>query len=160
MNVLGNVIGEICKKLIPIPEKVYFGNQKSSIVICTLSSIKLLKGIAASDLMSNVAVVGRLLSENTGIDSLIRYVISNAGITTIIICGKEVWGHKAGHSLLALFRNGINDNGRIIESTSPNPNLELTQTEVEKFRSQVKIINKIGKTNFLEISHIVDSFKN
>lgn len=61
MNTLGNLIGEICKTLIPISEEVYFGNKESSISICTLSSMNLLKRIANSNLMNNIAVTGRLL---------------------------------------------------------------------------------------------------
>ena len=34
----------------------------------------------------------------------------NQKITTIIICGKEVWGHKAGHSLFELHKNGVDKN--------------------------------------------------
>ena len=160
MNVLGNLIGEICKTLIPIPEEVYFGNHESSISICTLSSINLLKKISDSNLMNKVAVVGRLLSENKGIDSIIKNVISNENIKIIILCGKEVSGHKAGTSLLGLHKNGIKNDGRIIESKSPEPILMVSKTDVDKFRNQVKIIDKIGTTNFSEINKLVNSLKN
>ncbi len=160
MNVLGNFIGEICKTLIPIPEEMYFGNNESSISICTLSSINLLKRISDSNLMNNIAVVGRLLSENQGIDSIIQNVISNKKNKIIILCGKEVSGHKAGHSLLTLHKNGINNDGRITGSNSPDPILMVSKTDVDKFRNQVKIINKIGTTNFSEINKLVNSLKN
>ena len=160
MNVLGNFIGEICKTLIPIPEEIYCGNSESTISVCTLSSINLLKKISDSNLINNIAVVGRLLSENKGIDSMIQNVISNKNIKIIILCGKEVAGHKAGDSLLKLQKNGINDEGRIIGSNSPDPILFVSKTDVDKFRNQVKIINKIGTTNFLEIKKLVDSLKN
>ncbi len=160
MNVLGNFIGEICKTIIPIPEEMYFGNNESSISICTLSSINLLKRISDSNLMNNIAVVGRLLSENQGIDSIIQNVISNKKNKIIILCGKEVSGHKAGHSLLALHKNGINNDGRITGSNSPDPILMVSKTDVDKFRNQVKIINKIGTTNYSEINKLVNSLKN
>ncbi|MBA4460371.1 MAG: tetrahydromethanopterin S-methyltransferase subunit A, partial [Nitrosopumilaceae archaeon] len=99
MNDLGNWIGEICAVLLPINEKSYNGNSNSSIAVCTLSSIDLLRKISNSDLMSEISIVGRLLSENKGIDEIIRYINQNQNIKKIIICGKEVWGHKAGHSL-------------------------------------------------------------
>ena len=160
MNVLGNFIGEICKTLIPIPEEIYFGNSESTISVCTLSSINLLKKISDSNLINKIAVVGRLLSENKGIDSMIQNVISNKNIKIIILCGKEVAGHKAGDSLLKLQKNGINNEGRIIGSNSPDPILLVSKTDVDKFRNQVKIINKIGTTNFLEIKKLVHSMKN
>ena len=54
MNSLGNLIGEICKVVLPINEEFYYGNPNSSIAICTLSSLDLLKKISSSDLMNNV----------------------------------------------------------------------------------------------------------
>ena len=160
MNVLGNLVGEICKSLIPISEEIYFGNEKSSISVCTLSSISLLKKISASNLMNSISVVGRLLSENKGIDSLIQNVICNKNIKIIILCGKEVSGHKAGNSLLALHKNGINNDGRIIGAQSPEPILMISKNDVDKFRNQVKIVNKIGTTNFSEIKKLVDILEN
>ena len=43
-------------------------------------------------------------------------MLKNKNVKTIILCGKEVWGHKTGHSLLALHKNGIDQNNRIIKS--------------------------------------------
>lgn len=160
MNLLGNIFGEVCKTIFPIHEEIYFGNSKSPISICILSSISLLKEIENSKIMKNISLVGRLFSENKGIDSIIHYVNSNPQIHTIIICGKEVWGHKSGSSLLTLYKNGIDAKGRIIGSTSPDPYLTVTQDEVKKFQEQIQIINKIGITNFEKISQLVDTIQN
>ncbi len=160
MNILGNIFGQVCKTLFPIPEEVYFGNLKSSIAICVLSSILLLKEIANSELMNNISLVGRLFSENKGIDSIIRHVNSNSNVKIIIICGKEGQGHKPGSSLIALYKNGVDGDGRIINSYSPDPFLTVSKTEVKKFQSRVRIINKIGIANFEEISSLVSSIQN
>ncbi len=159
MNILGNIFGEICKTLFPIPEEVYFGNLKSQIAICVLSSIPLLNEIVNSELMNNISLVGRLFSENKGIDSIIRYVNSNSNVKIIIICGKEGQGHKPGSSLIALYKNGADDDRRIINSHSPDPFLTVSKTEVKKFQSRVRLINKIGITNFEEISSLVHSIQ-
>ena len=160
MNILGNIFGEVCKTLFPIPEEVFIGNPKSLIAICVLSSIHLLKEIANSELMNNISLVGRLFSENDGIDSIIRHVNSNSNVKIIIICGKEGWGHKAGSSLVALYDYGVDGDGRIINSHSPDPFLTVSKTEVKKFQSRIRIINKIGITNFEEISSLVHSIQN
>jgi len=157
MNALTNLLGKLCETLLPIPENIYFGDPKSSLTICTLSSMDLMKQISESDLMKKINVVGRLLSENKGIDSLIRHVISNKNIITLLICGKEVSGHNAGQSLVALHKNGVDENNRIISATSPDPLLTITKAEVEKFRSQVKIVEKIGEINFTTIKQIINS---
>ena len=159
MNILGNIFGEICKTLFPIPEEVYFGNLKSQIAICVLSSIPLLNEIVNSELMNNISLVGKLFSENKGIDSIIRHVNSNSNVKIIIICGKEGWGHKPGSSLIAVYKNGIDDDGRITNSLSPDPFLTVSKTEVKKFQSRVRLINKIGITNFEEISSLVHSIQ-
>ena len=147
MNSLGNVIGELCKVILPIPEEFYSGNHESSIAVCTLSSIDLLKNISNSDILNYIAIAGRLLSENKGIDSIVRYVNRNQNIKTIIVCGKEVWGHKSGHSLLQLHRNGIDKNSRIINSVSPDPFLTVTKDEVHYFQKAVSLVNMINETN-------------
>ena len=147
MNKLGTTIGKICEALLPIPEEFYIGNYNSSICICTLSSIKLLKEIKNSKIIDNVAVVGRLFTENKGIDSIIKYVNQNKKIKTIIVCGKDVWGHKSGHSLFELHKNGIDNNNRIINSTSPDPFLTVSESEIKYFQKQITLVNLINETN-------------
>lgn len=155
MNSLENLAGEICKILLPIPEKVYYGNKNSSIAICTLSSMDLLRKLSKPKFLQNIAIVGRLLSENKGIESLIHYVDDNPNIKTIILCGKEVWGHKAGHSLLELHNNGIDNNSRIINSSSPDPFIKISKSKVQKFQTQVRIIDMISETNLEKITQLI-----
>jgi len=154
---LGNIAGEICEVLFPIDEEIFFGNPNSSVVVCTLSSLKLLKEIADSTLILKIAVVGRLLSENKGIDALVNYVISNKNIKAIFICGKDTSGHRSGHSLLNLYKNGVDSDGRIIGSSSPDPVLTLTQSQIDKFQKQVQLVDKIGETSISEIKLSIDS---
>lgn len=157
MNLIENLAGEICKIILPINEEVFFGNTKSSLAVCTLSSMKLLKEIANSNLMSKIALVGRLFSENKGIDSLVRYVISNKNLKTILLCGKDTPGHRPGHSLLNLYKNGIDNEGKIIGSCSPDPVLTITKSEVRKFQDQIKLVDEIGETNISKIKISIDA---
>jgi len=151
MNSLGNLIGELCKIVLPITEESYQGNVDSKIAICTLSSLDLLKKMGNSEILQHVSVVGRLLSENKGIDAIIQTVYQNQKIKTIVVCGKEVWGHKAGHSLFSLYKNGIDKNGKIIGSTSPDPFLTVSPTQIDYFRSKITLINMINETDFDKI---------
>lgn len=155
MNSLENVIGELCKIILPIPEELYIGNTDSSVAICTLSSMELLKKISNSELLNHIYIVGRLLSENKGIDSIIKYVNQNKKIKTIIVCGKEVLGHKTGHSLFELHKNGIDNHGRIINSTSPNPILTVTKSEIKYFQNEINLVNMINEVNFDTIKQFV-----
>ena len=131
------------------------GKTKVQLAICTLSSINLLKEIANSKIMRNCVIVGRLLSENKGIDSIIRYVNQNTNIKTIILCGNEVQGHNAGKSLLALHKFGIDSNSKIINSDSPDPFLQSSKNEIEVFCNQISLVNKIGETDIQIISKLI-----
>ena len=156
MNKLSNAIGKICEVLLPIPEEFYVGNTNSSICICTLSSIKLLKEIKNSKIFENVAIAGRLFTENKGIDSMIKHVNENKKIKTIIVCGKEVWGHKSGHSLFELHKNGIDNDKRIINSTSPEPFLTVSNSEIQYFQKEITLVNLINETNIESIIKTIE----
>ena len=148
MNAIGEAIGELCKVILPINEEFYLGNSDSSIAICTLSSIDLLKNFGNSEILNQISVVGRLLSENKGIDSIIKYVNKNPKVDTIIVCGKEVWGHKSGHSLFQLHKNGTDQNNRIIDSISPDPFLTVSKSEIKYFQDNVNLVDLINVTEF------------
>ena len=148
MNALGKQIGELCKIILPIPEESYLGDINLSIAVCTLSSIDLLKKLANSEILNHISIVGRLLSENKGIDSIIKHVYKNQKITTIIVCGKEVWGHKAGHTLFQLHKHGVDKNNRIINSTSPDPYLTVSKSQIQYFQNNITLVNLINETNF------------
>lgn len=154
---LEDIAGEICKAILPIHEEVFFGNPASRVAICTLSSMNLLKEIARSELLSEVVVAGRLLSENKGIDAIISFVVKNPTLDTLILCGKEVSGHRAGHSLVSLYKYGVDENDRIINSTSPDPVLISTRSQIQKFQKQITLIDKIGETDLQEIRQLIRS---
>ena len=157
MNKLSDAIGKLCEVLLPIPEEFYIGNTNSSICVCTLSSIKLLKELQNSKTIENVAIAGRLFTENKGIDSIIKYVNQNKKIKTIIVCGKEVWGHKSGHSLFQLHQNGVDKNNRIINSTSPEPILTVSNSQIQYFQKEITLVNLINETNLQSIIEKIQS---
>jgi len=158
VNVVAEAIGELCKVILPINEEYYLGNIDSKIAVCTLSSIELLKNFANSKILKEISIVGRLLSENKGIDSIVEYVHKNQKPMTIIVCGKEVWGHKSGHSLFQLYKNGIDKNKRIIGSNSPDPFLTVSISKVQYFQNNVTLVDLINETNYEEILKKINIF--
>ena len=157
MNAIGDIAGRVCEILIPVRGDIFYGNPASPVAVCTLSSMQLLRKLSGSAMMDRVALVGRLLSENRGIDSLIRGTAANPGITTLIVCGRDAPGHMAGRSLLALHRNGISPNGRIIGSPSPDPLLAASPREVRRFQDRIHIIDRIGETDPQKIAALAGS---
>lgn len=146
-----NCIGEICKRLLPIKHERYVGNG-SKIAVCTLSSISLLKEISNdAKLMNELAIVGRLLSENKGIDEIINYCIVNKQVEHLVICGRDSTGHRAGDSLIALSKNGMTKEGIIINSQSPRPQLHSSNQDVEIFRNRITIHNLIEESDLNRI---------
>lgn len=152
---LGELAGEVCKKVFPIPEEKFVGNYTSNVAICTLSSIDLLKEISQSGVMEKIAIAGRLLSENKGIDELVRFVNQQPRLDTIIVCGKEVIGHRTGHALFCLHKFGTDQNNRIINSVSPDPVLSVSKKEIIQFQNQVKLIDRIGETHLPNIMPLI-----
>lgn len=154
---LTDLAGEICKILLPIREDVFYGNPVSHIAVCTLSSMDLLKEISNSELLGKVAVAGRLLSENKGIDALLSFVANNLTIRTLIVCGREVPGHLAGHSLVTLYKYGVDKNNRIVDSLSPDPVLESTSSQIERFQKQITLVDRIGETDIEKLRQLINS---
>lgn len=142
--------GKLCKVLLPIKHEYYLGSGRAS-AICTLSSLDLLETISRSSVMNRVLIAGRLLSENKGIDTIIGFAMKHSELSRIILCGKEVNGHRAGQALLALAQNGIDSSGKIIGAVGPYPIITQCAQDVEIFRHQVEVINLIGT---LEIDRI------
>lgn len=151
-----NICGKLCKLLIPIRTRYVEGEGKD-IAICTLSSFDLLERISRDQaLMKKIVLVGRLLSENKGIDAIIRYSKQNELLGHIILCGIDTNGHHAGSSLLALIDKGIDQEGRILNSTGYRPNLAVSHDDVERFRKKVSVHNLLGIVDIEFIRNYVD----
>ena len=152
---LENAAGKLCKVLIPIKPEYHMG-EGNSVAICTLSSIHLLHAIANSDdIMNRILIVGRLFSENKGLDKLINFTVKHPALNHIIVCGKEVTGHKTGQALISVHRNGATKEGRIIGAIGPHPFLTCSQRDIELFRRQSKIYDLIDNEDLNTINYIV-----
>jgi tetrahydromethanopterin S-methyltransferase subunit A len=151
----GNAAGKVCEVLIPIKDEHYIG-EGNSIAICTLSSIDLLQTIANTvEIIDRILVVGRLLSENKGLDKLIDFTLKHPDLRHLIVCGKEVRGHITGQALLCAHRNGVSDDGRIIGATGANPFLTCSQVDIELFRRQITIYDLIENKDLKTIKNMV-----
>jgi len=104
----------------------------------------------------NVAIYGSLKTENIGIEKIIANTISNPFIRFLIICGDEIKGHCSGSSLVALHRNGIDRNNRIINAPGAIPYIEnLKEEAIKRFQAQINVIDLIGKKEKEKINDII-----
>jgi len=151
---LEDIGGILCKILIPVREEVHLGKGALT-AICTLGDMHLLRDISESDLMERICIVGRLFSENKGIERLVHFTLSHDSLRKIIVCGKEVPGHLPGQALLALCRFGVDDGGKIFHALGHRPYLKIAPIAIQKFREQVEVIDAIGTSDIDSICRLV-----
>ena len=95
---------------------------------------------------SGAALSGTLQTENVGLEKVICNVIANPNIRYIIVCGPESPGHLVGDAISALYKNGLDENKRIIGTQAPAPFLFNIPTEwVERFIKQTKLIDLVNE---------------
>ena len=168
MNAIGDALGELCKIILPIRPESYLGNPESAVAVCTLSDIALLGDLASDPaVLGRVNIVGRLLSENRGIDAMLGYLHDNPRVRTVIVCGTDGAGHRAGHSLLMLHRYGVDHNGdsdgssaanRISRSRSPEPYITASPDQVGHFRRDTSIVDMTGNSDRTEILGCIERY--
>ncbi|MCK5258119.1 MAG: hypothetical protein KAJ69_01270, partial [Thermoplasmatales archaeon] len=72
-------------------------------------------------------------------------VISNPHIRYLIVCGDDIRGHRSGSSLVALQKNGIDEQNKIIDAPGAIPYIEnLTMEAIDRFRNQIEIVDLLG----------------
>jgi tetrahydromethanopterin S-methyltransferase subunit A len=106
-----------------------------------------------------VAIYGHLKTENIGIEKIVANTISNPHIRFLVICGDDIRGHRSGSSLLALHKNGIDNNNRIISAPGAIPYIENLDIEaIKRFQKQMIIVDLIGENEKEKIDKIINSY--
>lgn len=89
-------------------------------------------------------ISGTLQTANIGIEKIIVNFISNPNIRYLILAGRES-GHFPGDALKALFKNGTDEKGYIIDTKAPTAILKnIPKGAVERFREQAQLIDLSG----------------
>ena len=123
--------------------RFYVGNKSSSVAVCTNATVE---GITLD--MEKVAICGKCVTENIGIEKIIQNVVANPNIRFLILCGKPSKGHFVEQAITALIQNGVDQEKTIIGAVGNMPHLKGLDVEIiERFRAQVKPINLNGETN-------------
>ncbi len=128
----------------PVAGEYFVVDPSAPIAVTTLSSLTL-AGQLAGQKLPGLAIVGKLETENIGLDKLIKNVIANPNLRFLIISGVEPAGHLSGQTLLALAENGLDENNRVIGSKGKKPILRnVSRAEIETFRQQMRVVDLIG----------------
>ncbi len=137
----------------PAEGRYVVGNRNSPVAVCTMSSVDIRLP------MGRIAISGKCVTENLGVEKIVRNVVSNPSIRYIIVAGRESMGHFVDNALESLVRNGTDEEGRIIGAKGGIPVLKNAgKDEIERFRKQVEIINMAGETDAGKIMEKVDEY--
>lgn len=91
---------------------------------------------------TGAALAGTLQTANIGLEKIVANVVANPNIRYMVLCGREVEGHKAGDALVALIKNGVNTRRIIMGTNAPTAYLfNIPFKAIERFRKQVMLIN-------------------
>lgn len=138
-----------------VPGRYATGDRNSCVAVCTLASIDLIEKL--SDKLDKIALVGKVVTENIGIEKIVQNIITNPNIRFLILCGKESYGHYTGQAITALVNNGVNKDGKIMGAKGPLAILKnLKGEQIQTFRRQVKIINLIDCCEIDKISNQIN----
>ncbi len=108
--------------------------------ICTLWTEREVVEKMVGDASYNV--IGNLYSAQ-GINSIIRNVMANPNIRTIVIWGSEM--SLSGHSLLMFVRNGIDEKRKIIKGRG-EIEVEIPDEVIKLFRESIEIVDLRGRS--------------
>jgi len=136
----------------PVEGRYKKGNKQSPIAVCTNASVE---GIELD--MEKVAILGKCVTENIGIEKIIQNIVSNPNIRYLVLCGKVSKGHFVAQAIEALLKNGIDKNKRIIGAKGNMPVLKnLNDKLIERFRKQITPVNIVGETDSKKIEELID----
>ncbi|MCF7989983.1 MAG: hypothetical protein K9M02_06035 [Thiohalocapsa sp.] len=118
------------------------GDASASVAVCTLSSRDLIEPVAA---LPGVAIAGRLITVNLGIERMLTNVIANPRIRALVLCGRDSPVFHTAQAIRALVENGVTPERRIIGAQGHWPVLANVSTaQIARFRDQITLIDAIG----------------
>lgn len=134
----------------PLPGDYKVLRYGAPVAVCVLNSIELVASLERATL-AGLSIVGTMHTENLGIERVIRNVLANPNIRFLVLCGEDTQqtiGHLPGQSLATLFRNGIDERGRIIGAKGKRPVLKnVTADQVRAFVRRIELLDLIGETS-------------
>jgi tetrahydromethanopterin S-methyltransferase subunit A len=129
------------------------GDPSATVAVCALTSRDILAQVAA---LPGVAIAGRLITCNLGIEKIIVNVCANPNIRALLICGRDSAVFRPSQSLRSLFENGIDDQKQIIGATGYLPVLQgVNIGNVDEFRRRVTLVDRTGVNELSEIGREV-----
>lgn len=119
------------------------GSRSAPVAVCTLTSPELMEPLSG---VKGVAISGRLVTVNLGIEKVILNTISNPNIRYLLLCGNDSPVFNTAQALRCLFRYGVDSEQRIKKAEGHYPVLgNIKPTQVETFLEQVELVDCTGE---------------
>jgi tetrahydromethanopterin S-methyltransferase subunit A len=129
------------------------GDPSGSVAVCTLSSRDLIAPLAA---LPGVAIAGRLVTVNLGIERMVTNIAGNPAIRALVLCGADSPVFDTAQGVRSLLENGVAADRRIIAARGHLPVLRgLPVERIERFRRQVVLVDASGVTDVAAIARTV-----
>ena len=137
----------------PLPGAYRVGDPSAAVAICTLTDSGLMEELAP---LPGVAIVGRVFTANLGIERIVLNLTARPNIRFLLLCGPDSPLFRPGQTLLALARNGLTPERRIIDAEGYLPVLApQAASHAERFREHVEVVDRIGETDPARIASAV-----
>lgn len=108
-------------------------------------------------LEKGAGISGTLQTANIGIEKITVNLVSNPNIRYLILAGRES-GHFPADALKALFKNGADDLGYILNTKAPTAILKnIPKEAIERLRQQVRLIDLSGIIDAKMLEEVVRS---
>lgn len=134
-----------------VPGTYFVVDPAAPVAVTTLGSVALAEEVSQSP-PAGLCIVGKVETENIGIEKIIKNILSNSAIKYLVCAGKEPPKHMTGATMVALFENGMDESNRVPGSPGMRPMLPNTsRAEVDAFRQQIQPVDMIGCTDVKEI---------
>ncbi len=135
-------------------QTVKLGNPESNVAICTLwTPIEIVERQLSE---KDYAIIGQLYSKDAGLNTILRYCLENKKIRHIIICGLD--RTQSGQALLNLKEKGIDTEKKVIGVKGAKVDDEIPAAAVERFRSNVDVIDARNK-DYSSIKPLISSLE-
>ncbi len=140
----------------PVEGRYKVGNSKSPVAVCTNGTVE---GIELD--MEKVAIIGKCVTENIGIEKIIQNIVSNPYIRFLILCGKVSNGHFVSQAIISLKNNGIDKDKKIIGAKGNTPFLKgISEDLINRFQQQITPIDLMPEKDAGKIMRIVEDCLN
>lgn len=128
-----------------VPGTYFVMDRDAPVAVTTLGSVKFSEELSKVE-MQGVSIIGKVETENVGLEKIIRNIVSNPAIRYLLMVGDEPPRHLTGESLQCIFQNGIDAvSKKIIGSTGMRPVLPtITEDELARFKNQIELVDMIG----------------